>query len=871
MKSFLFFISLALFFNLSSATEKLMISNWLSAGPLKVDMPIFHDIPNVEGEEFSNSNLLTYDHLEINDLYPEKEKAFYWVDGKKSQWNEVFSDAQGYVSVEYEKDKDPQIVYLAAYIKADRWVSANLEIKSPNMLEAYLNGERIGTKKTTEDEEGKVGKVSKKLELKRGTHLLVIKSIHQYNEDGDNDSLPEWKCKAALEIGEPFHISDITTALVPEYIKDINHVLDGVKISGVSLSPDAKYYAVTYRRSLPPTDRSESWTEIKTLSGRELVHSFRNADISQLKWLPASNRLSFISKRNGKTSFFIHDLEKNVQEVLFEDIENFSAYQWSPDESYFVFYIREEAKEENTDAKKLLGPRDRIPGFRNRSFLYKYDIETNVKSRLTYGNLTTYLLDISPDGKKLLVGHTRYEYDEEPYLKQDVYMVDAESLKTDTLFYDNNWSVSLSFSPDGSHLLAVGGSSAFDSAGENIPEGLIPNNYDMQMYLIKLNDKSVKPITKDFDPSVNNAYWSRADNNIYFTVTEEDYSKLYYYDIKKDRFNRIETGVDIVSSFRLSLGSKHATFIGSLTNKPARAYHINLKNGKQNVIEDTESENYKYVKLGKTQDWNFTSRQGIDISGRVYLPPDFNKENKYPVIVYYYGGTSPVTRSFGGRYPFNLWAGNGYIVYVLQPSGSVGFGQEFSAAHVNNWGITVADEIIEGTTKFLEAHPYADADKVGCIGASYGGFMTMLLVTRTNMFEAAISHAGISSISSYWGEGYWGYSYSAVASSGSFPWNNKELYIEQSPLFHADKIETPLLLLSGDSDTNVPPGESIQMYTALTLLDKPVELVLIKGEDHHIVTYSKRIKWHETIMAWWDMKLKGQPEYWKSLFPDKNY
>ena len=208
---------------------------------------------------------------------------------------------------------------------------------------------------------------------------------------------------------------------------------------------------------------------------------------------------------------------------------------------------------------------------------------------------------------------------------------------------------------------------------------------------------------------------------------------------------------------------------------------------------------------------------------------------------------------------------------MLQPSGATGFGQEFSAKHVNDWGITVADEIIQGTKKFLKDFSFIDATKVGCIGASYGGFMTMLLQTKTDIFAAAISHAGISSISSYWGEGYWGYSYSAEASAESFPWNNKELYIEQSPLFSADKINTPLLLLHGSVDTNVPPGESIQLYTALKLLGKPVELIMVEGENHHILTYNKRIEWNNTIFAWFDKWLKNQDQWWKELYPDKNF
>ena len=146
--------------------------------------------------------------------------------------------------------------------------------------------------------------------------------------------------------------------------------------------------------------------------------------------------------------------------------------------------------------------------------------------------------------------------------------------------------------------------------------------------------------------------------------------------------------------------------------------------------------------------------------------------------------------------------------------------------------------------------------------------MTMLLQTRTDMFAAAIAHAGISSISSYWGEGYWGYAYSAVATAESYPWNRKDIYIDQSPLFAADKITTPLLLLHGSVDTNVPPGESTQLFTALKVLGREVEYVQIMDQDHHILTYKKRTLWTKTIMAWFDRWLKGQPEWWSDLYPE---
>jgi len=145
----------------------------------------------------------------------------------------------------------------------------------------------------------------------------------------------------------------------------------------------------------------------------------------------------------------------------------------------------------------------------------------------------------------------------------------------------------------------------------------------------------------------------------------------------------------------------------------------------------------------------------------------------------------------------------------------------------------------------------------------------MLLQTRTDMFACAVSHAGISDLSSYWGEGYWGYLYSAVATANSFPWNRKDIYIDQSPLYQADKIITPLLLLHGKEDTNVPPGESIQLFTALKLLGREVEYIEIAGQNHHIMEHNKRKQWTRTIMAWFDKYLKGQGEWWDDMYPSR--
>ena len=283
--------------------------------------------------------------------------------------------------------------------------------------------------------------------------------------------------------------------------------------------------------------------------------------------------------------------------------------------------------------------------------------------------------------------------------------------------------------------------------------------------------------------------------------------------------------------------------------------------------KSTATERSSNIRRAEIESWNFTASDGRTVAGRVYSPVGFDSAKRYPAIVNYYGGTSPIGRTFGGRYPAEWWAANGYVVLVLTPTGAYGWGQEESTVHVNDWGEITGRQIIEATGAFLKAHPYVDPDRVGCIGASYGGFMTMSLVTRTDLFAAAVAHAGISALSSYWGEGYWGYSYGAVANADSFPWNRKDIFVDRSPLFAADKVTTPVLLTHGDDDPNVPPGESDQFYAALKLLGVPAEYLRVAGLGHLIMDHDKRALWSKSIVAWFDRWLKDEPECWEALYP----
>ena len=364
--------------------------------------------------------------------------------------------------------------------------------------------------------------------------------------------------------------------------------------------------------------------------------------------------------------------------------------------------------------------------------------------------------------------------------------------------------------------------------------------------------------------------WSPADGQIYLTAENRDRIDLFRLDPKNGRIRQIDTPEDLVKGFSLAAAAPVMAWYGQGASNSDRLYLMDTKKGASSLREDLSAKILKDVRLGECRPWNFKNSKGETVYGRFYLPPDFDPSKKYPMIVNYYGGCSPTSRNFESRYPHHAYAALGYVVYVVAlPSGATGNGQEWSARHVNTAGDGPAQDIIEGTEKFCQEHPFVNPNKIGCIGASYGGFMSQYIPTLTDRFACAISHAGISDHTSYWGFGYWGYSYSETSMANSYPWSDRELYVDHSPLYLADRINTPILLIHGDADTNVPFNESIQLFTALKLLGKETALVAVKDQNHHILDYAKRLEWQNTIWAWFAKWLQDDPSWWDALYPPK--
>lgn len=860
LRLFSFSLILITFFSLSSAAQetetiqsRIPIKSWLLLGPFQTPMPAFFAD---ESNGFSTKDLLDFAELNYSRLAPHIGSSLVWRDGRKAIWQQLDSLDSGVTLA--DSKNTPSIAYMALYLEAGRYTQAKLHIESPQLYSVYLDGKILFTKKGSS---ANGNKKSGDLKLETGKHLLLVKSVH------DPDSQRKWNLNAYLTLDDKFEFKPPGQSLQPQTHMNIHKLLDTAEVSDVSISPDGKTAGIFIRKAEPQSGGYETWMELRSLPGGRLIREYRGGtSITNMSWAPSGQKFAYTTSDQNKTTIWITDMDAGTTTPFLRNISNFGGFVWGPKDAYIIYSSVEEGEKDLPGIKHFRDLPDRIPGWRNRTYIYKASIPDCFCQRLTAGNLSTYINAVSPDGSRLVFTRSVIDNERRPYSQTEIHILDLTTLKHE-LVLKGPWLNTVQWTPQGDGLLILGGVSAFGDIGRNLPSGFIPNEYDSQAYLYNLESKKAICLTKTFNPSIDEAFWGSEGDSLYLITGDRSFRRLYRYDFKSRNFLAVDTGIEVISRFALAENAPRAIYSGSSATIPVKAYSIDLDSYKFKTISDPSQADFSYITFGRVDRWTFRNRKDQEIEGRVYLPPDFDPDTKYPCIVYYYGGTSPVTRDFGGRYPKNLWAAQGYVVYVLQPSGATGFGQEYSAAHVNDWGIVAADEIILGVEKFLEAHPYVDAKRVGAIGASFGGFMTMLLQTRTKIFRAAVAHAGISSISSYWGEGYWGYSYSAVATAESFPWNRKDIYVTQSPLFNADKITTPLLLLHGAADTNVPPGESTQLYTALKLLGREVEYIQIEDQNHHILQYNKRVLWTKTIMAWFDKYLKNQPEWWASLYP----
>lgn len=826
-------LAAALMASISASAETIEVKTLKYAGPYAVAQPWMADSVNIKGEAFDLKQLL--DSLLSFTLLNK---------GKEVSAAQLLADKQ-------------DALHLASFcVSNTQRTKATIAVEGLEQYRLFVDGEQVAVN----------GDKAETI-LTPSQHTVVIKYLTRKNASSDKKSI---KLTVTAANGAPLSVGDAAA----KRAYNIYDVICAPNYPSVSISPNGKFIVVR-KTWVDRKGNNHSMSELRNSQTNRLMATFEES----VKWMPSSNKLYFTQKASDSSIAGEEKQDGTLQlitinpltmerEVLASHLPE-GWFQFTPDEKTLIYTLYTEGRKKDAQVYDVKEPDDRQPGWRSRSYLAKFDLASGVLQPLTFGYHNVYLNDISADSRYLLIGKSEERLTKRPTTLNSYYRLNLNDMSVETLIEKGEFLNSAQFSPDGKSILVSASPEAFNGIGKNVEEGQTPSMIDTQLYLMTLSDKKVRPLTRDFNPNVLSTEWSKVDGNIYFTAEDKDCVHLFQLNPKSGKFTLLKTPEEYIKSFSLASSAAEMAFSGQSASNADRLYKMNTKALKSQLVDDLSARELKDVELGECKAWNYVNSRGDTLCCRYYLPPHFDAAKKYPMIVNYYGGCSPTSRMFQSRYPHHVYAAMGYVVLVVNPSGATGFGQKFSARHVDTAGEGVAEDIISSTQAFCDEHAFVNRKKIGCIGASYGGFMTQYLQTKTDLFAAAISHAGISDHTSYWGEGYWGYSYSEVSMANEYPWTNKHLFVDQSPLYNADKIHTPLLFVHGTADNNVPVGESIQLYTALKLLGRPTAMVLVDGQDHHIIDYEKRLKWQNTIFAWFAKWLQDDASWWTEMYGDE--
>jgi dipeptidyl aminopeptidase/acylaminoacyl peptidase len=445
--------------------------------------------------------------------------------------------------------------------------------------------------------------------------------------------------------------------------------------------------------------------------------------------------------------------------------------------------------------------------------LYVYDLKSKELRQITSGDDSESEPAWSPDGRSIVFTSNREADPDESY-KNDLWIVAADntdrgqSLRRLT---NDDWVKSApSFSPDGRTI-------AYITAEDGV--------YGIQhVAVIDANGGQPRILTRSLDRWVDELHFSADGQWIYFS-----YEQLGGVDIARVRIadGKLETvlgGARQIDAFSIARNGTIAALVEN-TNEPVEVY--SLTRGQLRKLSDINGAFVRDLQVGSKEKIEFASADGTKVEAFVTKPPGFVAGRRYPTILQVHGG--PVGQvAYGYDFSNQYLAAHGYVVVEPNPRGSTGRGQEFIRAIYRTWGITDYDDVIAAIDHVVKLG-YADPDRLAVTGYSYGGYMTNVIITRTNRFKAAASGAGHSLIAANYGHDIYQKWYSWEL---GVPWENADKYERLSPLMQAGSVQTPTLFLGGREDWNVPVLNAELFYQSLKKRGVDTELVVYPGTHH---------------------------------------
>lgn len=376
-----------------------------------------------------------------------------------------------------------------------------------------------------------------------------------------------------------------------------------------------------------------------------------------------------------------------------------------------------------------------------------------------------------------------------------------------------------------------------------------------RIILVDLKRGEQQDITVDFDESANHPKFSPDGKNIYFTAGKEATYQLFSYELSSKKIKQITEGVHNINDFYPT--SKTVICTRTSMTDASDIYAVNKKGGFQQLTQVNKSA-YANIKKAKVKSKWINTTDGKKMKVWHILPPDFDPDKKYPTLLYCQGGPqSAVSQFFSYRWNFQLMAAQGYVIVAPNRRGLPSFGTEWNEAISGDWGGQAMEDYLSAIDDAIEHDSYVDKDRVGAIGASYGGYSVYWLAgNHDKRFKTFISHCGLFNLESWYGTTEELFFANHDLGGPYWEQEHKAEYEKFSPHTYAANWDTPILVIHGGKDYRVPLSEGMQAFQVAQLKGIKSKFLYFPNEGHWILSPQNAMVWQKEFFSWLDETLK---------------
>ena len=618
---------------------------------------------------------------------------------------------------------------------------------------------------------------------------------------------------------------------------------------------------------------------VPTSGGEPRQFTYGDQTDRHARWSPDGQEIAFISnrKKEEQEQIYIIPFSGGEARPLTELKGSISGFEWSPDGRNLVVQFRQKDAEalemEEDEQKKKLGVVARhittlqykmdgagyLP--KEKWHIWVVNSDNGEARQITEGDHHDTGPRWSPDGSQILFLSNRSADPAKEYDAVDLFLIPADGGEETKIATPFGRKFMASFSADGAQIAYIGrdqtGRFYQNSSLYIIPAGggsarNLTKAYDLHVEAFTINDVgSGAPQT----PPV----WSLDGQFIYVQAMMRGDQPLLAVPVAEDSSGpqRAIMEPGIISGFSFDKAQKKVGVLWGFLGNTEQVAVKEMDEAELNVLTEFNQAVLAELPLTEIEEVNFAGSKGYELQGWILKPPDFDPTKRYPSILEIHGGPqTQYGRTF--MHEFHYLAAQGYIVYWCNPRGSQGYGEDFAGAIYGNWGDVDYVDVM-AWADYMEQQPYIDPQHMGVTGGSYGGYMTTLIIGRSDRFEAAVAQRVVSNLISMYGSSDLNIVVEELMGTQTPPWMDLENHWRMSPISAIGGAKTPTLVMHSESDNRCDKEQGEQVFVALQQMGVDSELVLFPQESHGLSRNGRtdrRIARLQHMARWFEKYLK---------------